>query len=124
MAVLAAHGVLSIGFDAYTRLPSLDIPVHFIGGVAIAFALNGVLTIAEQASLIQVASRVVRFILTVCLVTTAATGWEFVEFVFDRVLDTGAQKGLEDTLFDAFVGIVGGMVFAAIACTARRDPVH
>lgn len=99
-------------FDGYTRAPWLDIPMHIAGGLAITFAFDGLLTIAEERSLLEVPGLFVRLLLLACLVTTAATGWEFVEFVSDTLFDTEAQKGLEDTLFDIFLGIVGGIGFA------------
>lgn len=35
--VFLLHCVLSLAFDAYDRAPSLDVPMHLLGGVAIAY---------------------------------------------------------------------------------------
>ena len=121
--VLSIHGVLSLGFDAYTRVPSLDIPLHLAGGVAIAYTFHSCLTLAENASLIQLAHPILRVLLVVCLVTSAATGWEFVEFTSDSLLATGAQKSLADTLLDMFLGILGGALFIT-ALALRKSPLH
>lgn len=125
--VLALHGILSLGFDAYSRFPPLDIPVHLAGGLAIAVALDGCLSLAEERSLIHVARPVLRLLLLVSLITTAATAWELVEFTSDWLVDTGAQKGLEDTLSDIVVGVLGGTLaasgLAAVRSCKRKPPV-
>lgn len=111
--VVLLHGLLSLGFDAYTRMPSLDIPMHFLGGVAIAFTFKGLLELAEASGDLRVPTGWVQFLLLVSFVTSAATSWEFVEYISDVFFSTGAQKGLEDTLLDMFLGILGGATFAA-----------
>ena len=118
--VVLLHGLLSLGFDAYTQVPSLDIPMHFLGGVAIAFTLRGLLELAEASGFLCVQADLAKFLLLVCFVTTAATAWEFVEYISDVLFSTGAQKGLEDTLFDMFLGILGGATFAAMALYNER----
>ncbi len=120
--VVLLHGTLSLGFDAYTRVPPLDIPMHLAGGVAISLAIFACLGLAEERSLVNVTHPLVRLLLIVSLTTTAATGWEFVEFASDRLFDTGAQKGLEDTLSDMAFGILGGTILAsALVLTRRRN---
>ena len=120
VVVVAVHGFFVFGFDAYTNLPWLDILMHFVGGLVIGFTLNGCLAHAEPGSLIRVNSASVRFGLNVCLVTTAATVWEFAEFLCDRVFGTRSQDDLEDTMLDLFAGIVGGMLFASIVFLRNR----
>jgi len=91
--VVALHGILSLGFDAHSRFAPLDIPVHLAGGLAIAIALDGCFSLAEERSLIHVARPVLRLLLLVSLITTAATAWELGEFTSDWLVDTGAQEG-------------------------------
>lgn len=55
------------------------------------------------------------------LTATAAVAWEFAERISDRCLHSHAQIGLDDTLFDMALGIVGGAVLlAARAASGRR----
>jgi hypothetical protein len=117
--VFALHVVLSIGFQAYVWMPSLDIPMHVLGGVAIAYTFVGLLELAERSSLLSIEHWSIRWLLVVCLVTTAATVWEFAEFSADRLFRTGSQMGLADTLFDLLLGMLGGAAYALFAC--RRE---
>jgi hypothetical protein len=117
--VLIAHGVLSLGFDAYTRFPPLDIPVHLAGGMAISFALDACFALGEERSLLHVSRPLVRLLLLASLITSAATAWELVEFVSDYLFDTGAQKSLADTLSDIVFGVLGGTPIAAVLTLAR-----
>lgn len=122
--VLVAHGVLSLGFDAYTRFPALDIPVHVAGGIAIALALDGCVAWCEQRSLLQVSVPLLRLVLLLSLVTSVATAWELVEFTSDSLFDTGAQKGLADTLSDIVFGVLGGSSFAGFSTFLRSRRRH
>jgi hypothetical protein len=42
------------------------------------------------------------------LTSSAVVIWEFGEFTLDFLFDTVAQAGLEDTMLDMFLGLVGG----------------
>ena len=112
--VVALDAILSLGFDAYTLAPALDIPMHFVGGVAIAYTLNGFLALAEDASLIHVAHSAIRVLLVVCFVNAAATGWEFLEFVAGWNFGAKSQKYLANTLSDMLFGILGGGLFVVV----------
>jgi len=113
--VVALHACISLGFSGYDRVPVMDIPMHFLGGVVIAWSGALLLGTLEKNGAVSNIHSVVVFGFLLCFVTTAATVWEFTEFVSDRLFDTGAQKGLEDTLGDMLVGMLGGIGPALVA---------
>ena len=109
--VFGAHVVASRFVNAYETFPSLDIPMHLAGGVAIAYFLSHSLDTLENYRILQPSHGRLRLILVFALSCTAAVTWEFAEYVSDRVFDTGAQKGLEDTLLDMFLGMIGASAY-------------
>jgi hypothetical protein len=48
------------------------------------------------------------------LVCLAAVFWEFAEWTADHTLGTHCQLGLDDTLGDIVMGLLGGSVFAVL----------
>lgn len=108
VAVFVAHVILSLTFNAYERLPGVDITIHFLGGIAIAFFFYRTLGILGDYDIVNRVDGLVRAVLLVALTSTAAVFWEFGEYLSDRVFGTQAQKGLEDTLLDMLFGILGG----------------
>jgi hypothetical protein len=121
VSVLTFCVIVAKAFNGYLLFPSLDIPTHFIGGVAGSYFLCRLI-----ANLESVFGRIPRLIqsLFVCTgVGTVAMCWEFSEFVADRVLGTTMQLGLHDTLSDLFFGLLGSVVFLAIR-TFRQSSVR
>lgn len=118
--VFLAHVVASLVFQAYTRLPSLDIAMHLLGGCAIACCFARALeVVAREHAAARLDARM-RVLLVFALTTTAAVVWEFAEFVSDRTTGTSAQVGLEDTLLDLALGMLGGAAYLATRARARR----
>jgi hypothetical protein len=96
------------GFGAYLAYPPLDIPTHFMGGVAIAyFYLSAIANAQKLVGNIPVPIQIL-FAFT-CTGTTTVL-WEFFEYVSDFFFHTNMILGLEDTLKDMFLGLLGGMI--------------
>ena len=119
-AVVLLHGLFSLGLGLYDLLPSLDIAMHLAGGMTVAYSFGVLLDLLEAHRLIGFGHELVRVFVIASLVTSAATGWEFVEFLCDRFAGTRAQLGLRDTLGDILVGILGGLAFLVLVY--RRKP--
>lgn len=112
--VFGLNIVLWLGFDAYTAFPTLDIPMHFIGGVAIAyFAFNAVLA-AVSCNLIGSPNMAAVRIMSFFCACSAAVFWEFAEFVGDQYFGTKFQHGLRDTIFDLFLGVCGALSYLGL----------
>jgi hypothetical protein len=111
---------LSRGLDAYRSYPPIDIPMHYLGGVAIAFFLSRCFA-AVPADVVSGRGRpIIEAICVVALTISVAVGWEFAEFFTDRFLGTHAQLGLEDTLLDLALGALGGASYLLVALLVAR----
>ncbi len=95
-------------FDAYLLYPALDIPTHFLGGVAIAYLYRS--AIANSQKLVGSIPLPIQILLTLTCTATTTILWEFFEYSSDYFLRTSMILGLEDTLKDMFLGLLGGAV--------------
>ena len=66
--VLVLHIIATRGFNAYHKLPWLDLPFHFFGGVAIAYFLWRSITIEAAKPVLGELSRVGQTIITLAAV--------------------------------------------------------
>src|SRR5918994_530257 len=114
LLVFGIH-VMALGaFNAYERFPYVDLPMHFFGGVVTAFFFHRV---SINASLLGItrpyqSSRHRLFVFT--STCTVALTWEFSEFITGWY-SAGAEEGLNDTIGDLFLGIVGCLAFIVLA---------
>ena len=106
-----------LGF--YEWYPWLDIPMHVLGGILIANSFSLAIMYFQQRKFISDLNVLTRSVFLFTLTATAAVIWEFGEFALDFFFSTRAQAGLEDTMLDMFLGLVGGA--ALILFLARRD---
>ena len=107
--------------------PATDIAMHALGGLAIAFFFWRTASLAGAAGVIGAINRTGLSVMVFGLTCAAAVFWEFGEYLSDRYLGTRAQLGLDDTLGDMLVGIVGGVALLAAAralSAVRRDRSH
>jgi hypothetical protein len=106
--VIAAVGI----FDAYTRFPSLDIPTHFLGGIAVTYFFWCASANAQSVAghLPNVSPAVLAF---GCTASTTIL-WEIFEFFSDRLLGTQLQHGVGDTVSDIFFGLAGGVAYLVL----------
>jgi peptidoglycan/LPS O-acetylase OafA/YrhL len=119
--VLALHLFAVLVLGLYQIWPPTDIPMHFLGGIAIAFFFAHAYHAAEELGLLGRPAAVLGEVTVFALVCSATVFWEFAEFLFDRHLGTHLQDGLDDTLGDMLMGLLGGLAFlAGRLVTARR----
>jgi len=119
-AVFLVHvGLSSLG--AYLAAPGLDVPMHALGGAAIAFFFLRALDFDTATPLIGALTPLGRSLFALTATCAAAVLWEFAEWTTDRLGWTEAQLGLDDTMLDLAVGIVGGVIVLTLA-SARRRP--
>ena len=125
MALFTVHVIASRGFHAYDRFPPLDIPMHFFGGVVIAYFFHGASIAASRRGILGPFHRITHIVLVFALTCAATVFWEFSEFIVDHTFGTHAQLGLDDTLGDMLLGICGGIVLIFITQIAsRRDELN
>jgi len=110
--VFLAHVVCAHVVDVYRLWPPVDIPLHFAGGFAIAFFISGTLETLGDENVVRRPDWIVHLLLTFGLTCAAALFWEFAEWTADRALGMSCQLGLDDTMGDMLMGVIGGIVFS------------
>jgi hypothetical protein len=113
--VFLLHVFASRVLHAYLFFPPLDIPMHFFGGVAIAYFFAACVRALGVTSQPPVPAGVAPALLVFSLTCSTSVFWEFAEFFSDRLFGTHAQLSLEDTLLDMALGTAGGALFATWA---------
>ena len=112
LAVFLAHELCAHVLDAYRRWPSIDIPLHFFGGLAIAYFADGALRVFSDRRLVRAPDPILRLLLLFAFAATVAVFWEFAEWTSDRFFGTQCQMNdLGDTLLDLLLGMVGGLAY-------------
>lgn len=120
LLVVVVHGVAIVGWNAYGRFPALDGPMHFAGGVAIAYFFHRAERNAVRFGLIRPSDRLGHLLRVGAATIAAAVAWEIAEFVLDRTLGTHTQPGTADTLGDLLLGMLGGAACLAVVVLAAR----
>lgn len=109
LGVVAVY-LIGLAFRLYLIFPPLDIPTHFLGGVAITyFYLSAVRNSQKFLGDIPLP---VQVLLAVTSTGTTTVLWEFYENIVDYFLGTNMVLGLGDTLKDMFLGLLGAVVLA------------
>src|SRR3989338_4762594 len=104
------HITIEYGFRLYGVFPWIDIPMHFLGGVAIAFTMVHLyFLLCEYKPGIKLPALIFGFNI-VAIVTFVAVGWELLEFAGDQLLGTRMQLSLPDTMGDLLLGMLGGLL--------------
>jgi hypothetical protein len=118
--VFVIHVIVSRVFNMYEAFPALDIPMHFTGGVAIAFFFARNVSIVFIPHLTQKSRILGHIVMVFALTATATVFWEFAEFIYDRVLGTHVQVSIADTMLDMFLGILGGCCYLLVSGYLRQ----
>ena len=110
--VVALHEICAHGFNGYERWPSVDIPLHFLGGFAVAFFVSGALGVLVEFGVLQKTEALIHLPLAFTTACVVAVLWEFAEWIVDHVLGKNCQNGVDDTMLDLFMGMLGAAAFA------------
>ena len=98
-------------FGWYDLFPPLDIPTHFMGGVAITYFYRS--AIRNSQKFLGDIPLVIQILFAVTATGTTTVFWEFLEYLSDYLLRTHHVFGLNDTLKDMFFGILGALVLSS-----------
>lgn len=107
---------ISIWLGFYETFDWIDIPMHYLGGIAIgmfaiALWLDGISEIKFKGRLARHLDWWLVPIFVLGVVSMVAIAWEWHEFALD-VLITGApvrQPDIADTMLDFLMGMLGGV---------------
>ena len=97
-----------------------DIPMHFLGGVAIAISIAAILHEFETKKKFNIAWKPLEILTLLAFVALAAVLWEMMEFAFDIFFHTDMQPSLLDTIKDMCMGIIGGGLSAIVLAFRRK----
>jgi hypothetical protein len=111
LCVFGLHVLMSKVFNAYAAFPGIDIPMHFMGGIVIAFFFHRASINGSHFKLLGPFHPTTHVLLVFFATCSTAVFWEFAEFINDRYFGGHAQAGLIDTLRDMSMGITGGTAF-------------
>ena len=107
MGVVAVY-LIGLAFRLYLIFPPLDVPTHFLGGVAITYFYRSAIKHSQNFTG-DIPFGVQALFAFACTGTTTVL-WEFYENIVDYFLDTHMVLGLTDTLKDMFLGLLGALV--------------
>jgi hypothetical protein len=124
-APLSVFGVHVIAFvsNTYHHLPDFDIPMHFLGGVVIAFYFHRTVSNMLLENLINPYRTIAHRLFVFTCTCTVAVFWEFAEFVLDLWFGSRFVGGLDDTMGDLFWGVLGGLLFIIFSAFLTRSSV-
>ncbi|MBI4116725.1 hypothetical protein HY449_03190 [Candidatus Pacearchaeota archaeon] len=94
-----------LGF--YDSFPWLDIPMHFLGGIAVGYSFFLTLNYLQERENFQ-NKKIYTAVFGIALVSLIAVFWEFYEFGMDYFFGLNYQLSVADTMLDFFLGILGG----------------
>jgi hypothetical protein len=120
LLVFTTHQIFSHVLHLYNCYPPTDIPVHFLGGLSIAFFVSRCFQLLPRQPVSRSRVVVLELILIGSLTASAAVCWEFAEFTKDRLLGTNVQVSLENTMIDLAMGVLGAMLFMLIRARQLR----
>lgn|GEM_PF-500655 len=107
LLLFAIHLFLSRVLHIYDIWPSLDIPMHFSGGAAIAFFVSQCFQALPRESVKRSRVVLLELVMIGSLTAVSAVFWEFAEFTLDQLFWMSSQLGLADTMLDLAMGILG-----------------
>lgn len=111
-APLGVFGFYLLGrsLQLFKLYPPLDIPTHFLGGVVITYFYR--VAIRHSQKLVGEIPFPVQVLFAFTCTGTTTIFWEFYENVLDFFFNTQMVRGVEDTIVDLLVGLLGALVFS------------
>ena len=120
LTVFSIHVVATRAFHFYDVWPRFDVPMHFAGGLAIAYFVSGLFRALPRDVIRSSRLVVLEAVLIGSLTATAAMVWEFAEFSVDRVFGTNVQISLANAMQDMALGLAGAAAMIAFRFWQQR----
>ena len=111
LSIIAFYAI-GLALHLYDLFPPLDLPSHLMGGVAITYFFRS--AIKNSQSLVGDIPMPIQIIFAFTCTGTTIIFWEFYENLLDLFFGTHMVRGLEDTIVDMFLGLLGALVFTLI----------
>ena len=110
VGVFVGHLFLKFVVHIYWFWPRADMPLHFLGGMSIAYFVSGGWRFLSRQGAEPRQTALLELVLIVSLTATAAVFWEFGEFAGDQLFGFNLQVNLLNTMQDLILGMAGGFV--------------
>ena len=113
-APLSVVGFYAFGlaFRLFKMFPFIDIPTHFMGGVAITYFYR--VAIRNSQKFLGDIPLPIQILLAFTATGTTTVLWEFYENLMDHFLVFQMVRGLEDTIVDLTMGLSGALVLSLL----------
>lgn len=112
---LAGLFLFNVFIDSYLFLydiiPSLDVPMHLLGGILTAWTVRGLLCLYKTFFNIKIEPRFLLSLYIIGMVALVAITWEGYEFVHDIFSPRTFSLSAGDTIGDIFVGLLGASLY-------------
>ena len=102
--------VVGLALHLYDLFPPLDIPSHLLGGGAITYFYRS--AIKNSQSIVGGIPLPIQILLAFTCTATTTILWEFYETLMVLFLGFQIARGLEDTIIDMFLGLMGALVLS------------
>jgi hypothetical protein len=102
--------LLGLAFHLFDKIPQMDIPTHFFGGVAITYFYRSAIRNSQKIAGDIPFPIQILFAFT-CTGTTVVL-WEFYENIMDHFFGFHMVLGLGDTIKDMSMGLLGALVLS------------
>ena len=102
--------IFGLAFDLYDLYPWLDIPTHFLGGIAITYFYRS--AIWNSQTLLGTTPNLIQVLFAFAATGTTTILWEFYENTIDHLWGFTTVRGLEETVVDMAMGLSGALVLS------------
>ncbi len=117
VAVLAVHAAAKL-LGLYGALPQVDVPMHFFGGIAIAFFFWRSFRLDSARRAIGAMTPLGQALMTTTAVISTVLIWEFAEWIL-RSTRSPNHIRVSDTMLDMVIGAIGGALLLAWSLRQR-----
>ena len=101
---------LGLALHLFRMFPFIDMPTHFMGGVAITYFYR--VAIRNSQKFLGDIPIAIQILLAFTVTGTTTVLWEFYENTIDHFFGTHMVRGLEDTIVDLAMGLSGALVLS------------
>lgn len=108
LSIFVAY-LLGLAWQLFKLFPPLDIPFHLLGGLVITYFYR--IAIRHSQKLVGEIPLPIQVLFAFTCTGTTAILWEFNENLLDFFAGTHMVRGLQDTIVDLFLGLLGALTF-------------
>ena len=104
--------LFGLAIHLFDNIPNMDIPTHFMGGVAITYFYR--VAIRNSQKLTGDIPLPIQILFAITCTGTTTVLWELYENFADHFLGTHMVRGLEETIVDMAMGLSGALVLSLL----------